>query len=44
MKGFGLGLSYAKAVISANKGEIKVQSELGKGSVFEVFVPFSLAN
>ncbi len=38
-KGFGLGLSYVKAIIEAFKGNISVKSELGKGSRFDVFIP-----
>ncbi len=39
IKGFGLGLSYVKAVIDAMNGIITVKSETGKGSTFEIIIP-----
>ena len=42
VKGFGLGLSYVKTMITAHKGSIDVRSELGKGSSFIVLFPFEL--
>ena len=44
VKGFGLGLNYARAIVSAHKGNITVHSESGKGSRFEVFLPFNWEN
>jgi two-component system phosphate regulon sensor histidine kinase PhoR len=40
VKGFGLGLSYVKAMIIAHKGQVDVKSELGKGSSFMLTFPF----
>ena len=39
VKGFGLGLSYVKAIAEKHKGSVKVNSKLEEGSVFSVYFP-----
>lgn len=39
IKGFGLGLSYAKAVIEQHKGRIEVTGNLNEGTTFMIFLP-----
>ncbi len=39
VKGYGLGLTYVKAIIEKHQGQILVNSEMGKGSTFEIRLP-----
>jgi len=39
VEGTGLGLSIVDAVMNAHGGEVRVQSELGKGATFTLFFP-----
>lgn len=39
VKGFGLGLYYVKTMVESHKGHVYVESEPGKGTKFEVFIP-----
>lgn len=39
VKGFGIGLNFAKKVVDAHGGRIDVKSEPGKGSEFKVLMP-----
>lgn len=39
--GDGLGLAYVTRILESHRGHIKVESELGKGSRFSLFIPLA---
>lgn len=44
VKGFGLGLSYVKLIVEAHGGTVSVESEINKGSTFQLFLPYQTNN
>lgn len=41
-KGLGLGLSLAETIVKLHRGTISVESELGRGTTFEITLPLNV--
>jgi two-component system sensor histidine kinase SenX3 len=38
-KGTGIGLAMVKHIVEAHRGEVRVESEVGRGSTFTILLP-----
>ncbi|MDX2305540.1 MAG: HAMP domain-containing sensor histidine kinase [Microscillaceae bacterium] len=42
VKGFGLGLNYVKLIVRMHKWTVRLDSELGMGSTFHIYMPLKM--
>ncbi|MDU5021031.1 MAG: ATP-binding protein, partial [Clostridiales bacterium] len=43
-EGSGIGLSIIKEIVQIHGGKIEVESEVGEGSIFRIYIPINLEN